>query len=147
MGVILLCFLFRFNLEAQLPPPIHQTLPNKSSLFTNLPDKFTIKNSLIEDLFSGPDSGSVKILLSVNNFFEGTITERIQRNENVVTLNIKSSNYDGALLTISKVLNSNKELTYTGRIVSMQYGDVLILKKESDRFFFTKAKQSLVIVE
>ena len=102
---------------------------------------------MIEDLFSGPDSGSVKILLSVNNFFEGTITERIQRNENVVTLNIKSSNYDGALLTISKVLNSNKELTYTGRIVSMQYGDVLILKKESDRFFFTKAKQSLVIVE
>lgn len=142
----MLCFLFHFNLQAQLPP-LHKILPDKAFLFSNLPDKSLIKHSLIENLFAGPASGPVRIRLSPDSYFEGIITERLEKNDNVTTINVKSSNYNGALLSISRILNSNKEYTFTGRIVSLQHGDVLILKKENNDYFFSKEKQSLVIVE
>ena len=144
---MLLCCMLCFELQAQLTPPLHQILPNKSPLFNLLPTKFTVKNLLLEDLFNRPASGTIKLSLATDYFFEGVITERVQKNANVISINVKSSNYDGALLTISKISYKDKEDVYIGRIVSMQYGDVLILRKENDQFFFTKEKQSLVIVE
>lgn len=144
---MLLCCMLCLRLQAQLIPPINQVLPNKSSLFSQLPNRFIVKNSLIENLFSTPASTRVKILLSAGNYFEGIITERVQKNENVLNVNIKSSNYDGALLTLSKISYNDKPDVFIGRIVSLPYGDVLMLSKEKDQFFFTREKQSLVIVE
>ncbi|MEJ7767628.1 MAG: hypothetical protein WKF89_07435 [Chitinophagaceae bacterium] len=147
LGVMMLCCTCYFRSTAQLSPPIRQNNTEKLSLFSRLPEKFLLDKASIEKLFTSPVSGTVKILLADNTFFEGTVTEIVQKNLNVASINIKSSNFDGALLTISKTTYENKSVKYAGRIVSMRYGDVLTLTNKNNQFIFSKEKQSLYMVE
>ena len=145
--IVILCCILYIHSDAQVLPPLNQTLPEKSALFSHLPDKFNINILLIEKLFNSPASGTVRFPLSDNNYFEGAIIEKIQKNKNVMCLNIRSSNYDGAWFTLSQITNDDHSVSYIGRIVSIRYGDVFMLAKEKDQFYFTKEKQSLLLVE
>lgn len=142
-----MCYVLIFNAQAQLSPPAQKLLPEKPSLFGSLPKQFNITNVWIENLFAGPDTGWVNIPLPDNNFFQGRIMEKVQLNPHVVSINVKSSNYDGALLSISKITYDDLTVKYTGRIISIKYGDLFILTQENNTFLFTKKKLSTVITE
>jgi|GEM_PF-3540247 len=141
-----MCYVLLFKAHAQLLPSPDKLLPEKALLFAKLPEQFIVSNLWIEKLFAGPDSGAVKILLAANNYFEGVVTAKVQVNANVTNINIKSTNYDGAMLSLSKI---TRELTtkYIGRIISIHYGDVFLLTQEDNTLYFRKKKQSVVITE
>src|SRR3989442_9477239 len=144
LGISILCLL-QIQSFAQVSPPVHQVSPNKAALFNRLPEKFSANIPVIENLFAGSASRTVKIPLPGNNFFEGTILEKVQKNPNAISINIQLYNYDGALLTLSKITNNDGSVTYTGRIVNIRYADVFTLTKENNQFYFSKEKQSLVV--
>jgi hypothetical protein len=135
------------NATGQITPPLHQTLPVKPSLFGQLPQKCSISNAAVEKIFSGESSGTLRIPFGDNFFFEGRVLDKVQKNANAVTVNIRLSNYDNALFTISKVFTGDGSISYRGRIVNINYGDVLILEKENNQLYITKEKQSLFLVE
>src|SRR4051794_16739765 len=94
---ILYCLLSS-PLSGQTTLPINQTLPVKPSLFGQFPEKSTISELAIEKIFAAP-SGAVKIQLADNLRLEGTIVEKLQKSKDLVTINVKLSNYDDALFT------------------------------------------------
>jgi hypothetical protein len=145
-GIMILSILY-IHSHAQDLPPLNQKITEKSALFSHLPDKFNVNILLIEKLFYSPASGTVRFLLSGNHFFEGVIIEKIQKNKNAICLNIRSSNYDGAWFTLSQITNNDQSVSYIGRIISIRHGDVFMLAKEKGQFYFTKQKQSLLLVE
>lgn len=136
-----------FHVHAQSLPPTHKLLPEKALLFNKLPEQFKITNLLIEKLFAGPDTGTVIIPITANSFFEGVIIDKVQKNRNVTNINIKSTNYDGALLSVSKITYNDLTTKYNGRIISIHYGDVFLLTQENNTLYFKKKKQSTVITE
>ena len=142
-----LCYALLFDAQAQTSPPFRKLLPEKSFLFGHLPEKFGISNLLIQKLFDGPDSGTVSIPLTPDYSFEGVILEKVQKNPHVVSMNIKSTNYEGALLSLSKITYNDHSNKYIGRIVSIHYGDVILLTQDNNTLSFIRKKQSVVITE
>jgi hypothetical protein len=123
-----------------------QLLTEKPRLFSRLPEKFIVGKPILDKLFTG----SSKRISSAGNQefpFDGEIIERVQKNPNVVSVNIKLTNYDGAMLNVSRIINSDLSVSYIGRAININSGDVLLLKNENGKFYFSKEKQSLTMVE
>lgn len=132
------------NINKVLVP--RQLLTEKPHLFSHLPAKFVVGRPKLDNLFLG----TTKRISSATDPefpFEGEITERVQKNPNVVSVNIKLSNYNGAILNVSRIINSDLSVSYIGRAVNVNNGDVLLLKNEDGKFYFTQEKQSLSMVE
>ena len=145
VGASLLCNLLYLSALAQLP--VRQTLPNKPLLFSNLPSKTSISTGQLNQLFSTDAAQHVKIPLGSGNYFSGIVKDKSTRNPYVTNITIECSNYDGALLTVSRIIGQGSTVTYLGRVVNIRYGDVLLLREEASQYFLVKEKQSLVVVE
>jgi hypothetical protein len=145
-AVGVMCYVLFFYAQAQISPPTRKLLPDKPSLFSKLPELFEVSSLFMEKLFAGPDSGTVRIPIG-NNFFEGSITEKIQQNPHAVSINIRSSNFDGALLSISRITYGDFSVKYIGRIVSIHYGDVFLIEQQNNTLYFKRQQQSIVITE
>ena len=130
-----------------LSQPVRQTLPVKPLLFSRLPERTVITSPLLDQLFRNEPSQHVRIPLGTSSYIEGIITDKTVRNPTVTSLTIQCTNYDGALLTLSRITGVHAPDTYIGRVVNIRYGDVLLLTKQNDQYLLTKQKQSLVVVE
>ena len=144
-GLALLCNVLYLSSAAQ--PPIRQVLPNKPLLFSQLPEKLTISPELLEQLFSVDAGQHIKIPLGAGNYLTGVVKEKTARNKHVLNITIECTNYDGALLTVSRIAGMGSAVTYLGRVVNIRYGDVLLLTEQNNQYLLVKEKQSLVIVE
>lgn len=130
-----------------MTPQVRQTPVPKSALFTNLPQKSNINSTWIERVFASPVNASISFPLSAREVFKGVVLEKVRKNEHVETINVRSSNYAGSLLTISKIVRDDRAVSYIGRIISMNHSDALVLKQENGQLYFNKEKQSHVVVE
>jgi len=146
LGGIVLC-LNSLQLTAQVKAPLNSIQAEKPLLFTDLPQKFSVSILAIEKIFAGSSSGNVKIPIDNNRIIQGVISEKLQRSKQLTTINIRLPQYQQALFTISKITGENQKVNYTGRIIHIDYGDVLLLKQENQQLFMLKEKQSLLLVE
>jgi hypothetical protein len=146
LGGIVLC-LISLQLTAQVKAPLNELPPEKPLLFTDLPEQSGINRLVIEKIFAGAASGNVKIPIDNNRTIEGVLLEKITRNANLTTVNIKLPQYHEALFTISRITVLGQPVVFTGRIIHINYGDVLQLKQENERLFLLKEKQSALLVE
>jgi hypothetical protein len=123
-----------------------QLLAERPRLFNNLPDKFPVKKLLLEQLFTVQDR-NISVPVRAGVTLEGTILEKVQLNPNVISINIRLNNYGGSLLNISRITESDLSVNYEARVINIKNGDVLLLKKENDQFYFTRENISLIAVE
>lgn len=121
--------------------------PEKSKIFQRMPSRFSVYATAMEKLFSLQQNSKVVIPLDGTSFFEGTVLEKVQQNEQVTSINISSSNFDGALLTLSRRSIPGQPVTYIGRVVSMKHGDAFTMTMQGDEIVFTKQQQSLTVAE
>jgi hypothetical protein len=118
----------------------------KPSLFRNFPEKLIVSRLQLDQVFTARSSRIV--LPAAEGFaFEGTVLEKVQRNPNVVSMNIRLHNYDSSLLNISRITHSDLTVTYQARVINQKSGDILLLKNENGQLYFSREKQSLVMVE
>lgn len=123
--------------------PINKPDYSKPMLFAKLPDKIPVSNDELNSLFSTSLGRSVSVNMKDSHGlkFEGEVISTASKYENSIqSLVIRSTNYNGARFTISKITNAEGVVTYTGRIMSMQHGDLYELQKEADKFVLVKRK-------
>jgi len=148
------CIIFLLSVQTSLraqqtsnvTPPLNQQVTDKPLMFTSLPEKLECNLEEIDKLFTS--ESSEKITLKLNNYLQldGIIAEKQQKSPEVITINFKANNFKGTLFTISRSIQ-NGYIRYTGRIIGKENGDVLMLVKENDKYFFTKQLQRFVMVE
>ncbi|HYE53202.1 MAG TPA: hypothetical protein VD996_00110 [Chitinophagaceae bacterium] len=134
-------------LQAQeITPPLNQQVTDKPMLFNALPEKLECNLEEIDRLFTAQPSQ--KLVLRLNNYLQldGAIVEKVQKSPEVTTINFRANNYKGTLFTISRSIQ-NGYIRYTGRIISKDNGDVLMLVKDNEKYYFTKQLQRFVMVE
>lgn len=145
-GFLVVCLFVSTKLSAQDPALVRQQTPDKPMLFTALPEKFEC--TLAELQKAAAFRTSDKITLQFGKFlFTGEITARVRQSETVESINIRSTNYPGALFNIAITTQADNSKKISGRIIHPKSGDVLILTEENNRYFLRKAPQKFFMTE
>jgi len=144
LGLYLVCSIVT---KAQEPIPVKQHIADKPFLFSQLPERSDCITKELIQLFRAELFSGIVIHLPGNHELRGVITEKVQRSSGITSINIKLSNYPGALFNIS--LNTGSGLTskINGRIIHPQSGDVLILTEENSTYYLKKKLQKFFMTE
>lgn len=121
--------------------PINEPDYNKPRLFTNLPDKIQLNNSELESFFSTQVGSHTRLSLvtDLNQNFEGDLVSlSLRTSDGTQTAIVRSTNYNGARLTITKKENPDGSASYVGRIISFQHGDLFELQNLQGKWFLVK---------
>ncbi len=136
---IALCSLGSF---AQNPTiPINEPDYNKPKLFANLPDRIPVSVDDMNSFFNTQLGQTISLSLStdVQTRFEGTVIALSGSNpDRIETIIIRSTNFNGARFTLSRITNADGSLSYTGRIISFQHGDLYELQNKNGVFVLVK---------
>ena len=134
------------SLSAQTDPPLNQITAEKPRLFSSLPEKIEFSEADLRRIFNS--SISEKVNFKLNNTFltDGVIIEKVQKGKNLASINCTLPAYSNALFNVS-MINTDGVIRFTGRIVSRDHGDILLLRKENDKYFFIKQQQKFTMVE
>jgi len=138
--------LFNVQLLAQnqdLPVPLNEPDYNKPLLFRSLPDSIPVNIFNFDRAVSYLPGEDVSVNISDNiQFpFNGKVMSAASKYGNSIqSVVIKSNVYDGAGLTISKITETNGNIVFTGRIVSMKSGDLFELVNVNSNYFLVKRK-------
>ena len=137
--------LFSLCSSAQTSTTIKVNEPNynKAKLFQGLPENIPVSMENISELFNGEIGSSVSLNLSGDESlrFNGDVVSVVSKYENTIqSVVVRSTNYPGARLTVSKITDANGNISYTGRILSMQHGDLFELKNIDNQFVLVKRK-------
>ena len=134
---LLLGSLYSFA-QGSRPIPINQPNLNKPKLFQALPDNIPVSVNNLVSLLNTPVGNTVNINLSDKPAFqfEGQVISAVSKYDNTIqSVVINSTNYNGARLTFSKISNRDGTVSYSGRIVSFQHGDLFELKNRMVRSY------------
>lgn len=132
------------HVHAQTTPPLNQPA-DKPLLFASLPGKLECNLEEVDRLFMAEPSERLSLKLNDQLQLDGVVMEKVRRSPEVLTINFKMNN-STALFTISRIIQ-NGLIRYSGRIVSKDNGDVLMMVKEHEKYYFTKMSQRFVMVE
>ena len=123
--------------------PSNEPNLNKPKLFQNLPDIIPVKMNNITVLMGAEVGRPVSLSLSDATVFqfEGIIVSSVSKYENTIqSIVIRSTNFPGATLTVSRITDDTGNISYIGRMLSMQHGDMFELKNENSQFLLVKRK-------
>ncbi len=122
-------------------PPVNEPDYNKPKLFAAYPEKIAVDLTTINNLFLASVGAAVDLNIATGSSFRfaGEVVSTVSKYENRIrSVVVRSSNFNGAVLTVSRITNTDGSITYTGRLLSRQHGDVYELQYLNDRFSLVK---------
>jgi len=107
----------------------------KPTLFTSLPDKISVDISELKSLFvntavKGKEANFQFIDKNLPGFNSKIISATSKYNNTLHSVVVSSTRFNGATLTFSSSTTTDGTVSYSGRIVSFQHGDLFILEKK-----------------
>ena len=146
-GLLAASIFFFQSTAAQEPIAVKQQLLQKSLAFSQLPEKFACNLAELQRVFYGKKEDTVTLRLSDKFVFIGQVSEKVQRTAGLLSINVRSENYPGALLTISYSSRPGASPKITGTIINPQSGDAFILIEEHNKYFLLKKSQQFFMTE
>jgi len=151
-GLSLLFLLFTVAAFAQSKDPINKPDQNKPSLFAGFPDKIPVDINELKTVFSNAaakgNNAALKFADNKLPGFSGKIVSTASKyNNSIQSVVIRSTQFNGATLTLSSSTTTDGAASYTGRIISFQHGDLYVLQKENDKYYLIKKKYDEIINE
>ena len=120
-------------------PVVNQPDYNKPKLFEDLPQKMNLTISDMESLFDLSVGTPVMAKLTKSFHFKGTIVSKSGGAETSIrSVVIKSTTRQGAVLTFTKITNTDGTYAYRGRIISKESIDAYEIVKENDQYILQK---------
>lgn len=138
--------LYTYPARSQVTPPVNQQVADKPLLFSSLPEKLECNLEEVDRLFMSDPSQKLQLSLNDRLQLDGVVIEKVQRTPEVLSVNFKLANFGGAMFSISRIIQ-NGTIRYSGRIINKENGDVLVMVKEKEKYYFTKMSQRFTMVE
>lgn len=79
--------------------------------------------------------------------FTGQVVEKVQHAANLLSMNVRSTNFAGAFCTISVITEADHTQKLVGRIFNPQSDEVLVLTEENNRYFWVKQPRQFLLTE
>lgn len=139
-GLCLSLLLCCADLPAQNKIPLNEPDTNKPALFTNLPDKIPVTIDDLQNLLKLETGKDANLRLGQSNAsgFQGKVVSKADTYNNIHSVVIRSSNFNGATLTLSSFTHPNGTVKFTGRIISFQHRDLYELQNQNDQYILIK---------
>jgi hypothetical protein len=102
---------------------------SKPNLFNNYPSLIACNENTLQNIFNATEGQNISVAFSNNFSFVGNVSANIVKYSNLQTVTITASQLDNALLCISKIINEDNSITYTGRILNTNYADGYVIAK------------------
>jgi hypothetical protein len=120
--------------------PVNEPNRNKPKLFAGLPDRVDLNTDAIAGLFSTTLGQPASIRLTGDNSvqFHGEVVSSAAASPDVQRMVIRSTNFNGANLSISKITQEDGSVVYKGRIISFAHGDLYILENKDGHYALVK---------
>ena len=135
---IMACSLFSFAQGDH--PPVNEPDRNKPKLFSGLPERVELNMDALTGLFSASVGRPASISLTDDNRvqFQGDVVSTGTAFPGVQKMVIRSTNFNGATLSLSRITQDDGSVLYKGRIVSFAHGDLYILENQAGRYALVK---------
>jgi hypothetical protein len=139
-GICLVLSILCQTTFAQTSIPVNEPDLKKPRLFAGLPDKIPVHILDLQSLVNAGTGKDVSLSLEQNasGVFAGKVISTANKYNNIRSVVIRSSNFNGATLTLSSSILTNGTVKFTGRIISLQHGDVYELQNQNDQYILVK---------
>lgn len=122
-------------------PPVREPDYNKPKIFAAYPDQIQVDITVFNSLLNNTLGSTID-----QNIGDGTnfrlagevISVASKYNNRINSVVIRSSNFGGARLCISRIVKEDGSISYTGRMISKEYGDVYELQNINNHFTLVK---------
>ncbi len=120
--------------------PLNEPNPNKPKLFASLPDNIPVSTDQFAAIMTLEPGTPVNFTIGSALRLQGQVVSTANKYNNTIqSVVVRSTNYDGALLTVSRVVNTqDNSVRFTGRIISNAYGDLYELQNKNGAYSFVK---------
>ncbi len=146
-GFFGLCCLCTTRIHAQDAITVKQHITDKPFAFQQIPERVSCNKKDLDNLLQAEKDARVRFSLDNNLSLQGVITEKIVRSKQSYSLNIKLENFPGALFNLLVVIEDGNIPRFTGRVINPQSGDVLILQRDKQDYYFQKQLQRYFMTE
>ncbi len=103
---------------------------NRPKLFNNFPDIINCSEAELARVFTTAEGQNISLSFSNNFIYAGNISSSVVKYSNLHSTIIKSPVFNNAIFHLSKRINDDNSITYVGRIINTNYGDMYELKKD-----------------
>lgn len=147
-GLVVFCLLsFPAIAQETQAVAVKQHIPDKPLLFAKTPDKLECDPGQLQQIFAAAIHDTITVRFSRHFTFKGIVSEKVQQSTELLSVNVQSLNFPGALLNISLLTLPHTTQQIRGRIIHPQRGDVLQLTRENDKYFLVKRSQKFFLAE
>ncbi len=141
------CMMMAVHAKCQPIAPLNQHPAAKATLFNQLPEKISCSANSLKTIFQSALNSNIAVTMGPALKIEGLVLAKVAVSPEQLSINIRCSNYEDALLNISRITEADGSFTFIGRIVSPRHGDVLLLWLENGQYSFIRQQQLLTMVE
>ncbi|MEO6327765.1 MAG: hypothetical protein ABIO55_02480 [Ginsengibacter sp.] len=113
-----------------------QRTDSRPKLFNGVENKIGYPKAELEKVFTKTKGSKYQISLPGNFNFTGTVVSSVQRYDNLKSFLIKSDILNGAMFSVSRRINEDNSISYTGRIINEKYSDGYELKADANGKYF-----------
>lgn len=146
-GFFGLCCLCTSQIHAQDAITVKQHLTDKPFAFQQIPERVSCNKKDLDNLLKAEPASRVSFTLDNQTTLQGVVTEKVVRNKQSYSLNIKLENFPGALFNLLVVIEEGNIPRFSGRVINPQSGDVLILQQDKQQYYFQKQLQRYFMTE
>ena len=144
-GLLVACIFAFQSISAQQETGTLKTTLLKAKTLAQLPSKLECNTLAVQNLSSRRISD--KVALNLGNFeFAGELVDKVQPEQGVQSMNIRSTSIPGALCTVSVITQDDNTQKLVGRIINPQSDEVLVLTEENNRYFWIKKNKAHFLV-
>lgn len=123
----------------------HRTI--HPAVFQSFPNSFEVDAWQLLKAFSAAINDTVTIKLNRQYTFTGVVIDKVQHSPTLLTLNIRSLQFEGALMHMSYNSSTEVEQSIQARILHPKKGDMMILSQENNKYVFRKEEQQFILAE
>lgn len=113
--------------------------PKSEPLFSNLPSVINCNPAQFEEIFNSKAGTFSKLTLNNNAYFGGKVIMNEVKYHNLRTVAIQSPHFNNAVFSLSRQINDDNSISYTGRILKVGAPDGYEIKRdEKGNYFLSK---------
>ena len=148
----LLFLLFAVTAFTQSEGSTNKSDQSKPLLFSGFPDKIVVDINDLKTVFSDVAAKGTNVAIkfadqTLPGFKGETVSTASKYDNTIQSVVIRSTQFNAATLTLSSSTTTDGAARYTGRIISFQHGDMYVLVKENEKYYFIKKKYDDIINE
>lgn len=103
----------------------------KPQLFSNLSTKFSVRSDFMDDVLNAKLNQQISIAVTEGLVFSGNVSAKTNDAQGLKTVIIQSTEKEGLVLSVSKLVLADQTIVYRGIITSKHHSDLLLLEKDA----------------